>query len=352
MKKWIDYRSDTVTQPTEAMRAAMAAAEVGDDVYGDDPTVNRLESMAADILGKEAALFVPSGTMGNQIGVMASTNRGGEVVLDAASHIMVNEVAGVAVLSSCQTRSVFFPDGIPDADIIKAAVRGKNIHYPTTQLICMENALSSGRVVPLDAMRSVYSYASSVGIPVHLDGARVFNAAIALGVDVKEITAQCDSVMACLSKGLCAPVGSMLAGDAEFVERARKCRKLLGGGMRQVGILAAAGILSITEMVPLLKNDHDNAKHLAAELTGIPGIFLNDANIDINMVFLRFELPRATMESLKAHLEEGGIRITLPGNVGDPLKNNVHRLRFVLNHDITKDDVDYTVERIRSFLAG
>ena len=343
MKKWIDFRSDTVTQPTGAMRRAMYEAEVGDDVYGDDPTVNRLEALAAEMLGKEAALFVPSGAMGNQVAVMAHTGRGGEVILDVASHIMGSEVAGVAALSGCQVRPLTFQGGMPDAATIRAAIQTPNIHHPETQLICIENALSSGRVVPLDIMRDIYAMAQAAGLPVHVDGARLFNAAAALGADVKELTACCDSVMACLSKGLCAPVGSVVAGRADFIAKARKNRKLLGGGMRQAGILAAAGILALTEMVPLLEKDHENARYLAKLFCAIPGVTLAVSEIDINMAFLRFDYPHEKMTALSEHLLGEGIKINVSG--GD-----VHR--FVTNHDTSAADIDRTAKLVRDFLTA
>lgn len=342
MKKWVDFRSDTVTHPTDEMRKAMFEAEVGDDVYGDDPTVNRFEQMAANILGKEAALFVPSGTMGNQLAVLSHTSRGGEVILGDDAHMMTSEVAAIAVLSGCQTRPVHFSGGIPDAGAIKSAIREDDIHKPITQLICLENALGSGKVIPVESMREVYETARKDGIPVHLDGARVFNAAISLGVDVKDITACCDSVMACVSKGLCAPIGSILAGSREFIDRARKNRKMLGGGLRQSGILAAAGIIAITDMVPKLKTDHDNAKYLSQLFSELPGV--SPANqVDINIVFLKFDYPYEKMCALQEYLLTEGIKIRV--STGD-----THR--FLTNHDTTKADIERTASLIKYFLEA
>lgn len=242
-KKWIDLRSDTVTQPTQQMREAMYHAQVGDDVYGDDPTMKELEEKAARMLGKEAALFVASGTMGNAIAVMSHTQRGNEIILSDTAHIVAHEVGGAAILSQAFIRTLHFENGIFDAEQIRAAIRDReNIHYPRTGLICVEEPLATGKVVPLEKLRQVYMMAQQEKIPVHLDGARIFNAATALGVDVKEIAACADSVMFCLSKGLCAPVGSILVGSKEYIEQARRYRKLLGGGMRQCGFLAAAGL--------------------------------------------------------------------------------------------------------------
>ena len=237
----IDLRSDTVTQPTDEMRRLMAAAPVGDDVYGDDPTVNRLEEMAARMLGKEAAMFVPSGTFGNQVSVMAHTHRGEEILLFDDAHILIHEGGAAAVLSGVQTRT--FPVGREiDVNLVASLIRPDDIHEPPTGLICVENARSNGAVLPLAGLKALKELAASRGIPVHMDGARIFNAALALGVEAKELAACADSVMFCLSKGLCARVGSIVAGSASFIRRARRCRKLMGGGLRQAGILAAAGI--------------------------------------------------------------------------------------------------------------
>ena len=217
MEKWIDLRSDTVTQPTQEMREAMYRAQVGDDVYGDDPTMNELERKAAEMLGKEAALFMASGTMGNAVAVMSHIQRGNEVILSDTAHIVAHEVGGAAVLSQAFIRTLHFKDGLFDAEQIRAAIRDRsNIHYPYTGLICVEEPLATGKVVPLERLQQVYKMAKEENIPVHMDGARIFNAATALGVDVKEIAACTDSVMFCLSKGLCAPVGSMLVGSKEY----------------------------------------------------------------------------------------------------------------------------------------
>ncbi|MEI3424497.1 MAG: threonine aldolase family protein [Christensenellales bacterium] len=256
---YIDLRSDTVTQPTLAMRAAMAAAEVGDDVYGDDPTMNELEALAAQTLGKEAAMFATSGTMGNQIGIMSQTRRGDEIIAGAESHIVMHEVGAAAVLSGVNVRQIDYPNCIPVPEMIAARIRPDDIHEPPTALICLENALANGRVVPLETMAEIRKIADAHSLPVHLDGARVFNAATALGVDVKEITKYADTVSCCLSKGLCAPVGAVLAGPKATIERARKCRKMLGGGMRQCGILGAAGIIALKDMTKRLGEDHANA---------------------------------------------------------------------------------------------
>jgi len=242
---YIDVRSDTVTWPTEAMRVAMASAPVGDDVYGDDPTMNELERLAAEMTGKEAAIFVPSGTFGNQLALFTWCPRGSEVILGEQCHIVQHEAGAASVIAGVQTRTIFAPNGILPVDEIEARIRGDDIHYPSTTLICLENAHSSGRVISLDSMKEVAALAKRYGLPIHLDGARLFNAAIALGVRAADIAAHVDSVMFCLSKGLCAPIGSMLAGPRDFIEKARRKRKIMGGGMRQAGILAAAGLICV-----------------------------------------------------------------------------------------------------------
>lgn len=293
MEKWIDLRSDTVTQPTQEMREAMYRAQVGDDVYGDDPTMNELERKAAEMLGKEAALFMASGTMGNAVAVMSHIQRGNEVILSDTAHIVAHEVGGAAVLSQAFIRTLHFKDGLFDAEQIRAAIRDRsNIHYPYTGLICVEEPLATGKVVPLERLQKVYQMAKEENIPVHMDGARIFNAATALGVDVKEIAACTDSVMFCLSKGLCAPVGSMLVGSKEYIERARRNRKMLGGGMRQCGFLAAAGLIALEVMTKRLQEDHDNAKYMAQHLQKMPGVTLDMNSVEINMVFFKLDAPK------------------------------------------------------------
>ncbi|MDR2246284.1 MAG: aminotransferase class I/II-fold pyridoxal phosphate-dependent enzyme [Treponema sp.] len=284
----IDLRSDTVTRPTEEMREAMARAEVGDDVYGDDPTVNRLEELGAGLVGKEAALFTPSGTFGNQLALFTWCERGTEVVLGEECHIVQHEAGAAAVIAGVQTRTIPAPDGVLPAEALRSRLRKRDLHAPPTSLICLENAHSLGRAVSLAGMDAVRRIAAEWGLPVHLDGARIFNAATALGVDAREIAARVESVMFCLSKGLCAPVGSLLAGTKDFVAAARLKRKILGGGMRQAGILAAAGIIALTSQTARLAEDHHRAKKLARCLAGIPGIRAIPEETDINMVFFTF----------------------------------------------------------------
>ena len=339
--RYIDLRSDTVTRPTLAMRAAMAAAEVGDDVYGDDPTVNELEALAAETLGFEAALFVTSGTMGNQLGIMSQTRRGDEIIAGANSHIFMHEVGAAAVLSGVTVRQVDYPNCIPVPAMVEAAIRPDDIHEPPTSLICLENALANGRLVPVETMAEIRRIADEHGLNVHLDGARVFNAAAALGVDVKEITRYADSVSCCLSKGLCAPVGAIFAGRAETVKRARKCRKLLGGGMRQAGILAAAGILALKEMPKRLSEDHANAKRLAELLSQIDGVSIDKDSVEINMVFFKLDRSAEHKAALPEKMKHHGILIN-PEELGE--------FRFVTNNDVSVKDVEFAAGTFASLL--
>ena len=332
--KWIDLRSDTVTLPGEEMRAAMANAEVGDDVYGDDPTVNRLEEIAARRLGKEAAIFVPSGTFGNQLSILTHTLRGDEVIIPASNHIIVHEAGASAVIAGVQMRTLDCDDGMPSVDRILKAIRGEDLHYPRTGLICLENAHSSGRVLPMEYMKEVYSIARERAIPVHLDGARIFNAAVSLGIDAREIASKADSVMFCLSKGLGAPIGSMLVGTKDFIARARKGRKIMGGAMRQAGIIAAAGIIAIEKMIDRLGEDHENARYLAKKLEEIKGIEIMRDRLDINMVF--FKLDSGRPKAIVEELHRQGIKINPPE--GD-------EWRLVTNLDVSRSDLDTFIDR-------
>ncbi len=341
--RYIDLRSDTVTVPTKEMRDAMYAAAVGDDVYRDDPTVAELEELAAQMLGKEAALFVPSGTMGNQLCVMTHTKRGDEIMAPFHSHIIYHEVSAVAVLSGLMVCPVTFRDGIPDSKGFEKHFRDKNnIHNCHTGLISYENATSAGRVVPIENMRRIYATAKKYNVPVHIDGARLFNAAVSLGVDIKELTCYCDTVMVCISKGLCAPIGSLIAGSGEFIETARHNRKLLGGGLRQAGILAAPGILALKEMTKRLSDDHDNAKYLAKKLSEIPLVKINTETIDINMIFFDVKLPIAEIRSLPQRLLEKGIKIN-DYSAGEGF-------RFVTHNDVTREDVDFVAQTLKKMI--
>ncbi len=285
----IDLRSDTVTKPTEAMRAAMAAAEVGDDVLGDDPTVNALEARTAEVLGKEAAVYMPSGTMTNQVALRTHTEPGDEVVLEAEAHVYFYEAGGPAALAGVMTRLVRGERGIFSGDDLRAVLRPPNIHFPHTKLVCVENTTNrgGGSVWPMATLADVAAAARDAGLALHMDGARIWNAAVALGISEREIAAPFDSVSVCFSKGLGAPVGSALAGSAEFVARARRFRKMYGGGMRQVGIIAAGALHALENHRDRLADDHANAKALARGIGRIDGIEIDPATVESNIAIFR-----------------------------------------------------------------
>ena len=335
--KWIDLRSDTVTQPTPEMRKAMSEAVVGDDVYSDDPTVNELERLAAEMLGKEAALFVPSGTFGNQLALLTHTLRGDEVIVPSSNHIFVHEVGAASVISGVQLRIIESDDGMPSLERIENAIRDDDLHSPRTSLISLETAHSSGRVLPVSYLESVRALADSNGLLIHLDGARIFNAAVALGISVADIARSADSVMFCLSKGLSAPVGSMLVGDEEFIKRARKGRKLMGGAMRQAGVIAAAGIVALKTMVERLGEDHENAKYFASALDQIPEISVFKERLDINMVFFRLE--EIPGDYVVEHLERNRIKI-------NPPDRGLYRL--VTNKDVSREELEATANIVEN----
>ena len=288
----IDLRSDTVTKPTPAMRKAMAEADVGDDVFEDDPTVHQLEHETAALLGYEAGLFVASGTMGNICAVVTHTSKATEIVLGDASHIFLNEVAGAAAIAGVQSRTVPNRSGELDPADVRSAIRGNNVHFPRTSLVCVENThnFGGGKALPAAWMQSIVAVASEHGVPVHLDGARIINAAVALGVDVKELTRGAASTNICLSKGLGAPVGSVLCGSAAFIAEARRVRKMLGGGMRQAGVLAAPGLLALREGPASIAQDHENAKRFAEIISALPGVTL-DPWPQTNIIFFKIEAP-------------------------------------------------------------
>ncbi|NLP23461.1 MAG: low-specificity L-threonine aldolase [Syntrophomonadaceae bacterium] len=338
--EYIDLRSDTVTQPTDDMRKAMMNAAVGDDVYGDDPTVLELERFTAELLGKEAALFVPSGTFGNQLVLFTHCPRGSEVILGEDCHIVQHEVGAASVIAGVQLRTVPSEKGLLDANRIKERIRPDgDIHFPKTSLICVENAHSNGRVIPLEEMQKIYEVAQQHGIPVHLDGARIFNAAVYLGVEAKEIAAYADSVMLCLSKGLCAPVGSLVVGTADWIEAARKKRKLMGGGLRQVGVLAVAGLIALQTMRLRLQEDHQNAQLLADQLADIEGLTVYKDDVHISMVF--FSLDQEG-DPLSQPLLARGIKINPP---------ELGMYRMVTHHWVSQDDVLKTAQAVREILA-
>ncbi|MCL4515074.1 MAG: low-specificity L-threonine aldolase [Firmicutes bacterium] len=345
MAEIIDLRSDTVTTPTEKMREAMHRAAVGDDVYGEDPTMNRLEALAAEKVGKEAAIFLPSGTMGNQVAVMTHTQRGDEIILDPEAHLYYYEVGALAALSSVQARPAQGLHGKKvNVEAIEAAIRDKNIHFPKTRLICLENTHNrgGGSITPPEEMQKVAELAKRHGLAIHLDGARIFNAAVASGRDAREFTRYADSVMFCLSKGLSAPVGSMLAGNREFIERARKNRKMLGGGMRQAGILAAAGILALEEMIQRLAEDHANARLLAEGLAALPGVEVDLAGVETNIVAMETRRTGITGEEFSRRMAARGVK----ANASAP-----YRIRFVTHKDVTRQQIEKALDVIREIVA-
>jgi threonine aldolase len=323
----IDLRSDTVTKPTPAMRAAMAAAEVGDDVYGEDPTINRLEARAAEIFGREAGLFLPSGTMGNQAAIRLNTQHGQEVICDARSHIVEWEIAMASAFSGCQLRTIAAHRGILTWREIEPHITGKHYHRAPTGLIALENThnMAGGTVTPLAVMEEICAGAQERGVPVHLDGARIFNASVALGIGVRELTHGFSTVMFCLSKGLGAPVGSMLVGTHDQMDRARLIRKALGGGMRQAGILAAAGLMALEEGPKRLHEDHANARLIAERIAEAPVEFDLDAT-RTNMV--RITLPnQGDAEDLVAELKRRGVLASTTGR---------YSVRFVTHRDVDR----------------
>jgi threonine aldolase len=342
----VDLRSDTVTLPTPAMRQAMYEAEVGDDVMGEDPTVNRLEALAAEMVGKEAALFVVSGTMGNLVSILTHCQRGDEVIMGDHAHTFIFEVGAASVFGGLQVHIVPNElDGMLDPQNVLDAIRGGDIHFPPTGLVCLENTqnLCGGCALSPEQMDSLCLSVKERGIPVHLDGARIFNAAVATDVDVTELTRNVDSVMFCLSKGLCAPVGSMVAGSAEFIHRARRHRKMVGGGMRQAGILAAAGIVALTEMVDRLAEDHRNARVLAEGLGDVEGISLNLHGVQTNMVFFNLMTDEVTPHEFLAALEVEGIKV---GHHAGSL------FRAVTHHGIEEEDIHHVLNVFRRILKG
>jgi threonine aldolase len=339
--KVIDLRSDTITHPTPEMRRAMAGAEVGDDVYGEDPTVNRLEAIAARMVGKEAAVFTTSGTQSNLIAVLTNTNHGDEIIVGDEAHMLWYEVGGAAALGGVTVRTVPTDgQGCLDPSDIERTIRSKDIHYPRTALLCLENTHNrcGGTVLTADYTDKVCNLAHGRGLKVYLDGARIFNAAIALGVPVPRLTQNADSIGVCLSKGLSAPVGSLLCGSKEFVERARKFRKMLGGGMRQVGVVAAAGIVALETMVDRLAEDHANARRLAQGLKNIEGITLAQDNVPTNIVMFHLSPELSTQEFVES-LDKEGVKIGLRD--GRPF-------RAVTNRMVSSSDIDDALSRIET----
>lgn len=340
----VDLRSDTLTLPTAAMREAMAGAEVGDDVWEEDPTVRRLEEVAARRTGKEAALFVSSGTQGNLVSVLSQTRPGQEIILDADCHIFNYEVAGAAQFGGVQTLPLKTERGFLSAEQVRAHIRPSNIHIPVTGLVCLENTHNrhGGTCCTPEEIAAVAAVAHGATVPVHLDGARIFNAAVALKRPVSEFARHVDSITFCLSKGLGAPVGSLVCGSGEFVARARRVRKMLGGGMRQVGVLAAAGLVAIESMVDRLAEDHDHARRLATEVSKLPHITIDLNSVQTNIVI--FHVERA-----------GGAGDLVTGALARKVK--IHQIgptsiRCVTHKDVDGEDVDRALEAFREIMAG
>ncbi len=340
----VDLRSDTITKPTPEMRRAMAEAEVGDDVFGEDPTVNRLEAIAAERLGKEAGLFVTSGTMGNQVSLMAHTQRGDEIILDENSHIFNYEVASLAVLSAVQARTLLGRQGILDPDEVRKAIRPPNIHHPKDTLLCVESTHNrgGGSIYPLETLMALRQVATEHELAVHLDGARLFNAAVATGIPAREMAAQADSVTFCLSKGLSAPVGSVITGSRAFIDRARRMRKMLGGGMRQAGIIAAAGIVALETMVDRLQEDHANARVLAEGLANLPGIEIDLGAVQTNIVILAVNRKDLDASGLAGKLGEQGIKC---------FAVSPERIRMVTHKDVDRAGILRALEVLKSILG-
>ena len=341
-KRLIDLRSDTVTRPTAAMRRAMAEAEVGDDVYGEDPTVNRLEVRAAEVFGREAAIFVPTGTMGNQIAVSLHTRHGQEVICESRAHLLDWEMAMVAAFSGCVPRTVVGDRGILRWADIQKAIAPKIYYRAKTGLVWIENShnMAGGTVTPLPILEEIWQGAVKAGLPVHLDGARVFNAATAAGVSVAELTRGFDTVMFCLSKGLGAPVGSMLVGSRELIAEARSVRKALGGGMRQAGVLAAAGLIALEEMPGRLHEDHSNARLLAEAIAGCEAVEIDLSGVETNIVIFTLK-DGGDAAGVVLALREQGI---LASAVGP------HAVRLVTHFDVSRADCEQAVEVLRGLL--
>jgi threonine aldolase len=333
----VDLRSDTITQPTPDMRRAMAEAEVGDDVFGEDPTVNRLEEMAAERLNKEAALFVTSGTMGNLVSLLTHCGRGDEIILGDQCHTFIYEQGGSAALGGIHPMVLSNqPDGTLALDEIETAIRQDNVHFPRTRLIMLENTHNRCNGSPLDVtyMNAVGSMACHRGLKIHVDGARLFHASVALGVEARDLVSDADSVTFCLSKGLAAPVGSVVCSTREFVAEARRNRKVVGGGMRQAGVLAAAGITALTDMVDRLAEDHTNGRRLAEGLADIPGLAVDLERIKTNIVYFEVTRDDLTPQRLAEQLGAEGIQVFAVGP---------RKLRAVTHYQVNADDIEYAL---------
>jgi threonine aldolase len=341
----VDLRSDTVTRPTPAMRRAMAESEVGDDVYAEDPTVNRLQSRASEIFGREAALFFPSGSMANLTAIKAWTRAGTEVICEAQAHIYLYEMASVAAIAGCMPNTVPAPGGILTWNLIEPLIRPQIYYRAQTALIELENThnMHGGTVYPPAVAEEICDYAHAAGLPVHLDGARIFNASVALGRSVRDLTKKFDSVMFCLSKGLGAPVGSMLVGSRDFIDRARAIRKLLGGGMRQAGVLAAAGLIALEETPKTLHRDHENARHLAEGLAQIPGISLDPKAVVTNILIFDVSGTGRSAADVCTALAKQNVLCSATGKFS---------IRMVTHYDVDRAGIDRALAAVSSVLGA
>jgi threonine aldolase len=341
----VDLRSDTVTKPTPAMRRAMAEAEVGDDVYGEDPTVNRLQESAAEIFGREAALFVPSGSMGNLLAIKNLTRPGMEVICEQRAHVNQYEMASMSAIAGCMPRATPAPDGVLTWDLIEPLIRPKTYYYSQTGLITLENThnMHGGTVYPPEIADGICDHAHAEGIPVHLDGARIFNAAVALERSVADLTRKFDSVMFCLSKALGAPVGSMLLGSRSFIEQAHRGRKLLGGGMRQAGVLAAAGLVALEETPKILHRDHENACYLAEGLAQIDGVSVDPKKVVTNIVIFDVGAMGRTALEICDELGARGIRCGPTGKFS---------IRMVTHYDVDRAGIERAIVAVREVAAS
>lgn len=338
----IDLRSDTISKPTEEMRRAMYEAEVGDDVYGEDPTVNHLEEKAAQIMGKEAAMYVSSGTMGNQVAILTHTSPGTEVIMEANAHIYYYEAAAASAFAGIQPRPLVGHKGVLSPEMIESAIRPDDVHLPPTSLICLENTHNrgGGKIVPLENMQAIYDLARKHSLPVHLDGARIFNASIASGMPVKDYTACTTSVQFCFSKGLGAPVGSIIAGPTHFISEARRWRKRMGGGMRQAGVIAAACLVALDTMVDRLADDHSNARLLAEGLAGLKGLDFDPGEVDTNIVIIK--PVNISPIQFKEELKKRNIL----ASVMEP-----DMIRLTTSKEVDRGDIEKTVTAIKEIVA-
>ncbi len=341
---YIDLRSDTVTKPSPAMRQAMADAEVGDDVFAEDPTVNKLQERVADMFGKEAALFVASGVMGNQVSLKVHTQPGDEIILDQDAHMFVYETGAPGLLSGVQMQTIAGTGGVMTAEQIRKVLRPRVYYLPVQKLICLENTFgrTGGTVFPIEEIKKIAGIAREVKIKMHLDGARIWNASIATGIPVKDYAQYFDSVSVCFSKGLGAPIGSMIAGTNDFINEARRYRKIFGGGMRQVGILAAAALYALDHNVDRLKEDHEKALYFADQLKSIPSLTIDMNNVQTNMVIIEISKTKKTQQEVLALLREHGILFT-------PERDS--SVRAVFHLDVTKDEVQEAVEVVKKLFS-